>query len=135
MEDCIFCKIANAEAPCHKIYEDEDVLAFLDINPVNPGHSLVIPKSHHKDILNTPTELASKLIAITQKIAPAILRCVGCEDFNIAINCGKSAGQIVMHTHFHIIPRFEKDGRLMWKGKNPNHDELFELAEEIKNNL
>jgi len=135
MSDCIFCKIVSNEIPSHKIYEDEEVLAFLDINPVNLGHSLVIPKEHHKDLLSTPTELASKLIAVVQKITPAILNAVEAESFNLGVNNGEQAGQIVFHTHLHIMPRFSSDKYELWKGKQVNQDELSELSEKIKSNL
>ena len=135
MSDCIFCKIIKGEIPSHKIYEDEEVLAFLDINPVNLGHSLVIPKEHHKDLLSTPTELASKLIAVVQKITPAILNAVEAESFNLGVNNGEQAGQIVFHTHLHIMPRFSSDKYELWKGKQVNQDELSELSEKIKSNL
>ncbi|MDZ4221510.1 MAG: HIT domain-containing protein, partial [Patescibacteria group bacterium] len=77
MQDCIFCKIVAGEIPSHRVYEDDAVLAFLDINPVNPGHTLVIPKEHYKDLLDTPPELASKLIQAVHNITPAILKAVG----------------------------------------------------------
>lgn len=135
MSDCIFCKIVKGELPSHKVYEDDDVLAFLDINPVNPGHTLIIPKEHHKDLLNTPTELASKLIQAVQKIAPAILKEVESDAFNLGVNCGVGAGQIVFHTHLHIMPRFENDGHRLWVGKKMEQSELSEIAEKIKINL
>ena len=134
-QDCIFCKIIKKDIPSHKIYEDEDVYAFLDINPVNPGHALVIPKEHHKDLLNTPTELAQKLITVVQKITPAILEAVESDGFNLGVNCGERAGQVVFHTHLHIMPRLENDGHKLWGGEDMTQDELKEVAENIKNNL
>ena len=135
MNDCIFCKIIANEIPSHKVYEDDEALAFLDINPVNLGHTLVIPKEHHKDLSNTPTELAQKLIAVVQKITPAILGAVGSEGFNLGVNNGASAGQVVFHTHLHIMPRFSSDNHRLWQGKDMSQDELKAVAEKIKSNV
>lgn len=135
MEDCIFCKISKGEIPCYKIYEDDYTFAFLDINPVNPGHTLVVPKNHFKDLIELPSEIASKLITTVQKIAPAILRAVGADSFNIGINNGSNAGQIVFHTHIHIMPRFSEDGHRLWKGKASESKDLTKIAEEIVKNI
>ncbi|PIP67275.1 MAG: HIT family protein [Parcubacteria group bacterium CG_4_9_14_0_2_um_filter_41_8] len=135
MNDCIFCKIIAGEIPSHKVYEDDEVFAFLDIHPVNLGHTLVIPKEHHKDLLSTPTELAQKLIIAVQKITPAILGAVGSEGFNLGVNNGESAGQVVFHTHVHIMPRFSQDRHALWHGKEMSQDELKEVADKIKSNL
>jgi len=135
MENCIFCKIVAGELPSHKVYEDDDILAFLDINPVNPGHTLVIPKEHHKDLAETPPELASKLIQTVQKIKPAVLGAVDADSFNVGVNVGEKAGQVVFHTHFHIMPRFEDDGHELWGGKEMDQKELGKIADKIKSNI
>ena len=135
MQDCIFCKIIKGQLPSHKVYEDEFVLAFLDIKPVNEGHTLVIPKNHHKDLLDTPSETQSKLIQAAAKIAPAILKAVGANSFNLGLNNGKESGQIVFHTHFHIMPRFDDDGHKLWVGKDTDQDDLTEIAQKIKSNI
>lgn len=132
MSDCIFCKIVNSEIPCYKVYEDKDVLAFLDIHPTNPGHTLVIPKAHHKDFLDTPTELQAKIIQVIGKITPAVMRAVGAEAFNLGVNNGVVAGQVIFHTHFHIMPRFTADGHKLWSGKEMSPDEFNRIAEAIK---
>ena len=135
MEDCIFCKISKGEIPSHKIYENGEVMAFLDINPVNPGHTLVIPKSHYKDILETPPDVLCRMTSIVQEIAPAILEGVGASSFNLTLNNGKEAGQIIFHVHFHIIPRFTGDGHALWKGGKPDETYLKKIAEKIRENL
>jgi len=135
MRDCIFCKIIAGEIPSHKVYEDDEVLAFLDINPVNPGHTLVIPKAHHRDLLDMPAELASKLMNVIQKIGPAILKAVGADAFNLGVNNGATAGQVVFHAHFHIMPRMANDGHQLWHGAQANQDELAKVAEDIKKQL
>lgn len=132
MPDCIFCKIIAGELPSYKVYEDSDVLAFLDIHPTNPGHTLVIPKAHHKDFLDTPADLQSKLIQVIGKLAPIIMKAVGAEAFNLFVNNGAVAGQIIFHTHFHIVPRFTTDGHKLWHGKDMNSEQFTEIAKNIK---
>ncbi len=133
MEDCIFCKIVKGEIPCHKVYEDDDVLAFLDISPVNPGHTLVIPKRHYADLLELPEVEAQTLIARIKKIAPAVISGVESRAFNLNLNNGKIAGQEVGHFHWHIVPRFEGDGRELWHGRPYGEGEAEAILEKIKN--
>ena len=135
MQDCIFCNIVSGEIPSHKVYEDSDVLAFLDRSPVNPGHTLVIPKVHHKDLLDMPPELGAKVMNAIQKIAPAVLKGVGADSFNLGVNNGSTAGQIVFHTHFHIMPRFRDDGHKLWHGKVTGQDEFTKVADSIRKHL
>lgn len=133
MEDCIFCKIVKGEIPCHKVYEDDDVLAFLDISPVNPGHTLVIPKCHYADLLELPEVEAQRLIARVKKISPAVISSVEAQAFNLNLNNGKVSGQEVAHVHWHIVPRFEGDGRELWHGRPYGEGEVEEILEKIKN--
>ncbi|MBI4017114.1 MAG: HIT family protein [Candidatus Aenigmarchaeota archaeon] len=114
MTDCIFCKIVKGEVQCEKVYEDEYVLAFLDISPVSTGHTLVVPKVHYEDLTRTPHEVACKCVDVIKKLAPAIISATGSEGFNIGLNNGKAAGQVVFHTHFHIIPRITNDELVRW---------------------
>ncbi|MDP3900223.1 MAG: HIT family protein [bacterium] len=130
--DCIFCKIITGVIPAQKIYEDDKVFAFLDINPVNPGHTLVIPKEHFKNIMETPPEILCNLVKVVQKIAPAIVKATDSEGFNVGINTGSSAGQVIFHTHIHVMPRRSDDGRALWKGKEYGEGEIEETAEKIK---
>jgi histidine triad (HIT) family protein len=129
---CIFCKIVAGEIPSHKVYEDDDVLAFLDITPVNPGHTLVIPKHHYENLLDLPEAEAQKLLSVIKKIAPAIMGAVGAKGFNLGLNNGVSAGQVVGHVHFHIIPRLENDGRQLWHGGEYKEGEAEVILEKIK---
>lgn len=133
MEDCIFCKIIRGEIPCHKVYEDDDVLVFLDISPVNPGHTLVIPKKHYDDLIQLPETEAQLLIAKIKKIAPAVISGVGAKAFNLNLNNGKISGQEVAHVHWHIVPRFEGDGRQLWHGQPYGAGEAEAILEKIKN--
>lgn len=131
MSDCIFCKIIRGDLPSYKIYEDEFVYAFLDIIPVNKGHILVVPKEHHENILDTPEELLCKIIETVKNIAPIALKAVGSEGFNLNVNNGAIAGQIVSHLHFHIIPRFQHDGHQLFQGGAYESGEAEKIQEEI----
>lgn len=133
--DCIFCKIVGGEIPSYKVYEDDNVLAFLDITPVNPGHTLVIPKKHYENLFDLPEEEAKKLIVAIKKIAPAVLAGTGAKGFNLGLNNGGTAGQIVNHIHFHIMPRFENDDYELWHGQAYMDGQAAEVLEKIKNNL
>lgn len=135
MPDCIFCKIINKEIPSYKVYEDENILAFLDINPVNPGHTLVIPKAHYPDMLNMPYETLAQVMGVARKIAPGVLKAVGAEGFNLGLNNGAAAGQIIFHTHFHIMPRFSADGHRLWQGEGMTSDKLNEISDKIRNEI
>lgn len=107
MEDCIFCKIINGEIPSYKIYEDELVYAFLDITQVTPGHTLVVPKKHAKDIFEYDEELASQVFARIPKIARALEKAYpDMQGLNIINNNREVAYQSVFHSHIHLIPRF-----------------------------
>lgn len=104
MDDCIFCKIVKGEIPSEKVYEDEKVLAFKDINPVTPIHVLVIPKKHFKDVLDVK-EADKEIIADLFQSINKIAKILGIEEngFRVINNCGKDAGQEVMHLHFHLL--------------------------------
>lgn len=136
MSDCLFCKIVNQEIPSCRIYEDEKFLAFLDISPVSPGHTLVIPKAHYLNILDTPEDVLSGLLAVVKKITPAILKATQAPSFNLGVNNGAEAGQIIWHTHFHVIPRLAGDGLRNWPGRRGYEPgEMERVGEEIRNNL
>ena len=132
MNDCIFCKIIKGEIPCTKIYEDNKFLAFLDIAPVNFGHTLIIPKEHFKDTLETPDEILSELIIVGKRIGGALIKSLPAEGFNLSTNNGEAAGQVVFHTHFHIIPRRSDDGLTHWPKKEYKEGEAEGVAEKIK---
>jgi histidine triad (HIT) family protein len=106
----IFSKIIAGEIPCHKVYEDEYVLAFLDINPIQPGHTLVIPKVASENALSCDPETLAKIMTTGQMLAKAIKQSIECDGINFLFNNGEAAGQVVFHTHLHIIPRFTDDG-------------------------
>lgn len=135
--ECIFCKIVAGELPATKVYEDEDTLAFMDIGPVVKGHTLVIPKKHFDPITETPPEVLGKLIAVVQKIAQAQYDGLGADGINVTQANGKTAGQIVPHIHFHVIPRFEDD-KHSWNwipGKYDSTEEMNDKAESIRKGM
>ena len=131
MESCIFCKIIKGEIPCNKIYEDDKVLAFLDIRPINEGHTLVVPKHHCKDIFEASPGELKDMISVAKDLSEKIMDAVDADGINIGINNKPAAGQVVMHTHLHIIPRFSNDGHRHWPGKEVSKEELDKTAEKI----
>ncbi len=135
-EDCIFCKIVKKEIPSEKIYEDEATLAFLNIKPVNLGHALVISKEHFSNIYETPDEVLSAMIKTTKKLSIAIKKAVNADGINIAMNNNLAAGQVIFHSHLHIIPRFSNDGHELWHGKEVyKENEISEVARKISREI
>ncbi len=135
MNDCLFCKIVAGDIPSTKIYENDHVLAFLDIHPVNHGHTLVIPKEHFEDIYQIPNETLEKVTPVLKKMAVAVKRAVHAEGINLVQNNEKPAGQEVPHFHVHIIPRYNKDTYPSWEHGSYKDNEQQEVAEKIKNAL
>lgn len=133
MDNCIFCRIARGEIPSTKVYEDEHVLAFLDLAPVNPGHTLVIPKNHAGTLLELETGEGEALIVAMRKIGKALME-GGAKGFNCLSNNFSAAGQEVMHLHWHVIPRYSANEFLHpWPGgKYENGDEMARMAARIK---
>ena len=112
-DDCIFCKIIRGEIPCFKVLEDADVLALMDVNPIAPGHVLVIPKHHAKDILETPLDCVGKAFAGAGRAARAVQKTLAPDGINILQANGPGAKQSVFHLHVHVIPRGMDDGLSM----------------------
>lgn len=108
--DCIFCKIAAGQIPSAKVYEDEHCLAFIDINPLAEGHTLLIPKEHFETIYQMPPDTAAAVTKALPRLARAVRQAVDAEGLNILQNNGLCSGQVVMHVHFHLIPRVPGDG-------------------------
>jgi len=135
MKDCIFCKIVAGEIPCDKVYEDDEHMAFLDIRPTTKGHTLIIPKEHEEDLLETKPETIGKMLIILQKIAKVEKEIFSAKGFNVGINIGKDAGQEVPHTHIHLIPRYGNDNLHNWPREDATPEELTLVAEKIINKL
>lgn len=134
--DCLFCNIISGTIPCTKVYEDDTVLAFLDINPVNIGHTLVIPKAHHMNVYETPDETLAHVMTIVKKLSISIKKALNADGINIEMNNDPVAGQIIFHTHIHIIPRFSGDGFTHWHGaRGYNDGEAEEVSTKIKMHL
>ncbi|MEF2231751.1 MAG: HIT family protein [Pseudodesulfovibrio sp.] len=130
--DCIFCKIVAGEIPCAKVYESDTCVAFLDIAPVNAGHALVLPKAHHPTLMDIPSSLGGDLTQALSKVGRAVMEATGADGLNLIQNNGESAGQLVHHAHFHLVPRFADDGLKLWPQsgyKDP--DEMRGLAKKI----
>jgi histidine triad (HIT) family protein len=114
--NCIFCKIIAGEIPAEKVFEDEHAYAFLDIHPVNKGHTLVVPKTHAENMYDISPENFCTLMETVRKLSPIVKKAVSADGINIGINNGGAAGQIIFHTHVHIIPRYGNDGFRHWHG-------------------
>lgn len=134
-DDCLFCKIINGDIPSAKIYEDEHVYAFLDISQVSKGHTLVIPKTHTRNIYDTPPEIAQELFARIPKIAHAIKAAYKPEGMNILVNNETPAGQTVFHLHIHLLPKYEKNEGFIvqWETHQDDYtpDDLQTIAHTI----
>lgn len=135
MDDCIFCKIVAGDVPCLKVYEDDKVMAFLDITPVSLGHTLIVPKKHAENLLETPDGDLVAIICSVKSIGRAAKEATGADGFNLGVNTGKAAGQVVMHTHFHVMPRTEGDGLRHWPKIQPSPEEMGEVADRIRSLL
>ena len=118
MEDCIFCKIIAGEIPSSKVYEDEQILAFLDISQVTPGHTLVVPKEHFRNMLEMDGEAAGQLFACIPTIARKVMKATDAKGMNIINNNEEIAGQTVFHTHVHLAPRYTEDDDLKCLRRN-----------------
>ena len=137
---CIFCQIVEGTLPSSKVYEDEICLAFLDIQPVNPGHILIVPKLHFADLSDLPANIGAHIFQIAQQIALTLPKtAVKSEGVDLFLAHGEAAGQEIFHVHLHIIPRYEGDGFGFRFGLNytnpPEQHELDAIAAQIKQQL
>ncbi len=136
MEDTIFMKIIRHEVPAHIVYEDEETVAFLDVNPTAPGHTLVVPKAFARNIFDVSDETLAAVMRTVRKIAPAVRDAVGAHGVHINSNHEPAAGQIVFHLHFHIIPRHDRDEFVFWPQKKYSSQEDASLmAGKIREKL
>jgi histidine triad (HIT) family protein len=134
MENCIFCKIVNGVIPCFKVYEDDRVLAFKDINPINPGHTLVVTKNHCTNLLDISQEDLTAVATASRKIAGAMKQVLGADGIVSMQLSGRAVHQEVMHYHLHLVPRRENDPPLPlanWVIKPGNMDEIKALAGKL----
>lgn len=134
MSECIFCKIAQGDEEAKKIYESDDVVAFLDIKPRSPGHTLVIPKKHVEFLTDLDDELLSEVFKAVKKVENMLKTALNPDAFNVGINDGKDAGQVIPHLHVNIFPRFEGDegGPVHLVVNNPPSESISEMAKRIR---
>lgn len=137
MSGCIFCKIAKGKLDSAKIYEDDRIFAFLDINPVTRGHCLVIPKNHYENIFDIDSVALQHAVIAAKKIAERMKDSLGADGIRLSQSNGKAAGQVVSHLHIHVIPRYEGDGVSMnmlgvEQPPEADIDQLKTLAEKIR---
>lgn len=133
MQDCVFCKIGKGEIPSYKLFENEHSIAFLDINPATEGHALVIPKKHCGNLLDIGETELKETMTTVQKTAKAISKATKAEGFNIHQSNNAAAGQVVMHLHFHIIPRRQNDGmNFKWQHWKLDQKKALEMQEKIR---
>lgn len=107
--ECVFCRIISGEEPAYILHRDEWTISFLDINPVNRGHCLVVPREHYEFFNQLPAHLAQPLIASLAFISSALTEALGADGYNIFLNNGAVAGQVIPHAHFHVLPRYHDD--------------------------
>jgi histidine triad (HIT) family protein len=136
-KDCIFCRIVGGEIPCTKVHEDDKVLAFMDISPLNRGHLLVIPKEHFENIVEIDSELYGHLASVAADIAKAVHAAVAPDGMNVLQLNGKAANQVVPHLHIHLVPRWHADGLTIsaWEPVPGDASEIASTAEEIRKKL
>ena len=131
MESCIFCNIIKGNIPSAKVFEDASILAFLDINPVNHGHVLVIPKAHHSNLEETPDTVVADIFVQSKKLMPAVKKAANADYVAISV-----VGTEVPHLHIHLIPRTHTDGLAgFWPTKKYGEKEMESVAEKIRSNL
>ena len=136
VDDCLFCKMTAGQIPVAKIYEDEVVLAFLDIGPISDGHTLVIPRQHFEKLHDCPAELLGQVGSRLGKIAKAVTEGINSDGYNVLCNNGRAAGQLIGHLHFHIIPRNTGDGVFdRWPSYKYQKGTIERIAANIRRNL
>jgi histidine triad (HIT) family protein len=134
--ECLFCKIVAGQIPAAKVYEDEVVLAFLDIGPISDGHTLVIPKQHFEKLHDCPAELLGRVFSHIGSIAGAVAAAMNADGYNLLCNNGRAAGQLVEHLHFHIIPRNAGDGVFSrWPSHEYEDGKIEAIAAGIRRQL
>ncbi len=136
-DDCIFCKIAAGEIPCSKIFENEQILAFMDIAPLNKGHLLVIPKDHFETVLDIDDETYGRLFSIISRIAKGVGVSINPDGMTVMQLNGKASDQVVPHLHIHIVPRWMQDGLTLsaWESVPGDMKDISATAELIKSQL
>ncbi len=131
--DCVFCKIVAGELPSHIVAQDERTIAFLDINPAAPGHALVVPRHHARDLIEVGAEDLAAVALTAQRVAGALQSRLGADGVNLINSCGAAAWQVVFHFHIHVIPRYTGDGlRYPWALRGSDPDDLVRVAAKLR---
>jgi len=135
--DCIFCRVVGGTIPASIIHRDDDIIAFMDIGPVNPGHLLVVPTAHAASLAELQPGDGAKMFTVAQQLAAAVRRSgLRCEGINLFLADGAAAGQEVFHVHLHLVPRFRGDAvRFSWPRTQPSRDDLNAHARAIRSAL
>ena len=133
MDNCIFCKIVAGELPSYKVYEDDKVLAFLDIKPVNPGHTLVVSKAHYQNLEVIPEDELIAITIVIKKLGKLLKDKLAIEGYNVCENNDSVADQEVPHLHFHVIPRHVGDGLRTWKHVDYQAGEAEDIIKKLQN--
>jgi histidine triad (HIT) family protein len=137
--DCVFCSIGSGKISAKKVYEDGKFVAFLDINPRNPGHTLMITKAHYDTFLDMPEDAAGEFMKVANRVARAVRAATKADGMNVISNAGRAAGALVPHVHFHLIPRFNNEGPVspeaLLQVKKMDDKTMSELTQKIKNSF
>lgn len=137
-EECVFCEIVSGDLRSSQVFESDSLLAFLDIDPITPGHLLVMPKTHLPDLADLSDQVAEEMFSVARRLAAALRRTdLRCEGVNLFYADGEAAFQEVFHAHLHVVPRFAGDGFVInarW-GSNPTREELDETALAVRSVL
>ncbi len=133
--NCIFCKIVRGDISAFKVYEDSYTLAFLDIAPVTPGHVLVISKLHTANLDDVDDLMLAYMMRAVKKVGQSMRSTLGVKGYNVIVNNGQVAGQLVDHTHIHVIPRYDKDGLTPWPQTKYKDDEARKILAKLKSNI
>ncbi len=135
-DDCIFCRIVRGEIPCVSLLETDEIIAFMDIHPVNPGHALVVPRAHYPTLFDMPSECGAAVFDALRRVGQALMQGMNAQGLNVVQNNLAAAGQEVPHVHWHLVPRFEKDGLTLWKsGACADMQQLQEAARAVRARL
>ena len=135
MQDCIFCRIAAGQLPAARILETPKVLAFLDIAPVHYGHTLVIPKAHHQNLLELPDPLWMEMGQVCRRVAQALRATLFAQGINLSMNNFEAAGQVVFHAHVHVIPRYFSDGLRLFPQESYHPGDLAKTGAQLRQAL
>ena len=135
--DCPFCKIVSGKAAASIVYEDATILAFMDLNPANIGHTLVVPREHYENIYGVPENLLAEMAAVVKRVCVAVKKTVDADGIKVIQLNGRAAGQVVMHLHIHVIPTVSKAGAVIGYRERltPERRDLDETAHKIRENL